>query len=84
VAITCDPLIISCNDIEKSVVDAAFDEMVIGAVFVLCEFSLLVSSQNHHDLSLKALNNPLNNFEMELNSFQQQTVSKSVMAKLDD
>jgi hypothetical protein len=31
----------------------------MGAVRALCEFSVLVSQQNHSDLSLKALDNEL-------------------------
>lgn len=84
VAITCDPLSLSSNDNEKTVVGSALDEMVIGAVYILCEFSLLVSSQNHHDLSLKALDNPLNNFAKKMHSVQLQKVSQSAKPKVDE
>jgi len=40
-------------------VETACDEMVIGAVQALCEFSLLVSQQNHSDLSLTAWDDEL-------------------------
>jgi len=43
----------------KSVVETASDEMVMGAVWVSCEFTLLVSQQNHSDLFLTALDDAL-------------------------
>jgi len=43
-------------------VETASDEMVMGAVRALCEFSLLVSQQNHSDLSLAALDDALKRF----------------------
>jgi hypothetical protein len=43
----------------KIVVETAFYVMGMGAVQALSEFSLLVSQQNHSDLSLKALDDEL-------------------------
>jgi len=36
------------------VVDTFSDEMLMGAVLALCEFSLLVSQQIHYNLALTA------------------------------
>jgi hypothetical protein len=47
------------QDAGKTAVDAASDGMVMGAMRVFCEFSLLVGQQNHSDLSLKALDDAL-------------------------
>ena len=62
----------------------ASDEMVVGAVRALCEFSLLVSQQNHSDLSLNALDDALKRFNQQKGIFREQTMSKSVKAKVDD
>jgi len=43
----------------KPVVEAAFDEMSMVAVRALCENSLLVSLQNHSDLSIISLDDAL-------------------------
>jgi len=58
--------------------------MVMGAVWALCECSLLVSQQNHSDLSLKALDNALKRFYQKKGIFRAQKMSKSVKAKVDD
>jgi len=58
-AVNCAPILDCCKDDGKPVAEKASDEMVMGAVLALCEFSLLVSQQNHSDLSLKALDDEL-------------------------
>jgi hypothetical protein len=58
--------------------------MVMGAVRALCEFSLLVSQQNHSDLSLTALDNALKRFYKKKGAFRDQKMSKSVKAKVDE
>jgi len=55
----------------------------MGAVQPLCEFSLLVSQQNHLYLSLKALDNALKRFYTK-GIFREQRMSKSAKAKVDD
>jgi len=45
--------------------EAASDEVVMGAVHALCEFSLLVSQQNHSDLFLKVQAVTLKQFNQE-------------------
>jgi len=65
-------------------VETAADEMVMGAVWALCEFSVLVSQQNQSDLSLTALDDALKAFHMQKGIFQEQNMSKSVKGKVDD
>jgi len=59
-AVNCAPILDCCKDDGKTPAETASDEMVMGAVWALCEFSLLVSQQNHSDLSLTALDDALN------------------------
>jgi len=58
-AVNCDPILVSSNDDRKTLVETASDEMVMGAMWALCEFSILVSHQNHSDVSLNALDDAL-------------------------
>ena len=55
-------MLVCSTDDRKTAVETASDGMVRGAVRALCEFPLLVSPQNHSDLSLKALNAALKRF----------------------
>jgi len=66
------------------VVETAFDEMVMGAERVSCELSVLVSQQNHSDLSLPGLDIALTHFYKIKGGFQDQKMSKSAKAKVDD
>jgi hypothetical protein len=61
-AVNCAPILIFSNDDRKTAAETASDEMVMGAVQALCEFSLLVSQQYHSDLSLNPLDNALKRF----------------------
>jgi len=65
-------------------VETVSDEMVMGAVRALREFSLLVSQQNHSDLSLEALDDAPKRFYKKKGAFRDQTISKSAKAKVDD
>jgi hypothetical protein len=47
------------KDDGKTVAENTSDEMVMGPVQALCEFSLPVSQQNHSDLFFKARDNAL-------------------------
>jgi hypothetical protein len=58
----CTPILDSLKDDGKTSVDTASNEMVMGAVQALCEFSLLVSQQSRSDLSLTALDDTLTKF----------------------
>jgi hypothetical protein len=65
-------------------VEIASDEMVMGAVRALCEFSLLVSQQNHSYLSLATVDNALRRFYKNKGAFRDQKMSKSAKAKVDE
>jgi len=64
-AVNSTPILVSSKDDRKTEVKTASDEMVMGAVLALCEFSLLVSQHNHSDLSLQALDNTLKQFYLK-------------------
>ena len=58
-AVNCTSILDCSQDAGKTAVETASDEMVMGAVQAVCEFSLLVSQQNHSDLTLAALGDAL-------------------------
>jgi len=61
-AVNCAPILDCFKGDRTTLADKTFDEMVMGAVWELCEFSLLVSQQNHSDQSLTALDHSLKCF----------------------
>ena len=65
-------------------VENASDEMVMGAVWALCEFSPLVSQQNHLHLFLKALDNALKWFYQKKGTFWEEKMLKSALAEVDE
>ena len=83
-AVNCAPILDCCKDDGKTPAETATDEMVIGAVCALCEFSLLVSQQDHSDLSLTALDDALNRFYKKKSDFREQKMSKSEKAQVDE
>jgi hypothetical protein len=83
-AVNCAPILHCSKDDGKTAAENAFAEMVMGAVWALSEFSLLVSQQNHSDLSLKALDDALKRFKLEKGNFREQEMSKSAKATLDN
>jgi len=83
-AVNCAPIVDYSQDAGKSAAETASDEMVMGAVLALCEFSLLVSQQNHSDLSLAALDDTLKRFYKKKGTFRDQKMSKSAKAKVDE
>ena len=83
-AVNCAPILVCSTEDEKTAVETASDEIVTGAVRALCEFSLLVSQQNHSDLSLKALDHTLKRFYQKKGIFCKQKMLKSAKAKVDD
>jgi len=83
-AVNCAPILVCSTDDGKTAVETASDEMVMGAVRALCEFSLLVSQQNHSDLSLKALDDALKRVYQKNGIFREQKMSKSAKAKVND
>ena len=82
-AVNCTPILDCSKDDRKTPVETASNEMVIGSVQVLCEFSLLVSQQNHSDLSLTALDDALKRFYQTMGFFRDQKMSKSAKAKVN-
>jgi len=84
VAVNCAPILVCSKDDRKTAADAASNEMIMGAVWALCEFSLLVSQHNHSDLSIKALNDSLKWCYPKKGIFREQKMSTSAKAKVDD
>jgi hypothetical protein len=60
--VNCAPIHDCSKNDGKTLAETASDEMVMGAVQALCEFSLLARQQNHSDLSLAALDYALTRF----------------------
>jgi len=83
-AVNCAPILDCCKDDGKTPVETASDEMVMGAVRALCEFSLLVSQQNHSDLSLTAQDDALNGLYKKKGAVREQLMSKSAKAQVDE
>jgi len=83
-AVNCAPILDCSKDDRKSPVETAYIEMMMGAVRALCEFSLLVSQQNHSDLSLTALDDALMRFYKNQGAFGDQKMSQSAKAKVNE
>jgi len=83
-AVNCAPILDCSQDAGKTAAETASDEMVMGAVRALCQLSLLVSQQNHSDLSLAALDDALKRFYKKKGAFRDQKMSKSAKAKVDE
>jgi len=83
-AVRCSPILDGAKDDRKTSVETASDEMVMGAVRALCEFSLLVSQQNHSDQSLTPLDSAHKRLYKNPGAFQEQKWSNSTKAKLDE
>jgi len=83
-SVNCTPILDCSKDDGKTAAETASDEMVMGAVRALCEFSLLVSQQNHSDLSLTALDDELKRFYKKKGAFRNQKMLKSAKAKVDE
>jgi hypothetical protein len=83
-AMNCTPILVCSKDEGKTAAKTASDEMVMGAVWALSEFSLLVSQQIHSDLSLVALDNALKWLYQKKGMFRAQKIFKSAKAKVDE
>ena len=83
-AVNWTTMLDSSQDAGKSKVETASDEMVMGAVWALCEFFPLVSQQNHSALPLTARDNALKRFHKKKGAFEDQKMLKSAMAKVDE
>ena len=83
-AVNCALIRDCCKDDGKTPAETAYDELVMGAVRALCEFSLLGSQQHHSDLSLTALDNALKRFYKKKGAFREQKMSKYAKAQVDE
>jgi len=82
--VNCAAIHDSSQDAGKTAAETGSDLIVMESVRVLCEFSLLVSQQHHSNLSLKALDNALKRFHQKQGIFQDQKMSKSAKANVDE
>jgi len=78
------PIIDCTKDDGKTAVQITSDDMVMGAVWALCEISLLVSQPNNSDLSLTVLDNALKWWYKKKGAFREKKISKCVKAKVDE
>ena len=69
-SVNCAPNLDCFKDDRETAAEKALDEIVMGAVWTVCEFSLLVSQQNHSDLSLTALDDALKRFTTRTLAFE--------------
>ena len=82
-AVNCAPILNYSKDDRKTSARTSSDEKGMGAVWAFCEFSLLVSQQNHSDLSLTALDDALKRFYNDMGTFHEHKMLKSAMVKVD-
>jgi len=82
-AVNCAPILDCSKDDGKTAAETASDEMVMAGVRALCEFCLLVSRQNHSDLSLKALDDALKRVYQRKGIFREQKMSKYAKVNVD-
>jgi len=82
-AVNCAPILDCSKDDGKTPAEIASDEMVMGAVRASCEFSLLVSQQNHSDVSLTALDDGLERFHKRKGAIRDPKMSKSAKATVE-
>jgi hypothetical protein len=83
VAVNCHEILDCFQDAGTTAAETALDEMVMGAVQALCEFSLLVSQQNDSFLSLTGPDNAMQRCYKKKAAFRDQKISKSAKAKVD-
>jgi len=82
--VTCAAILDCSKDDGNMAAETASDDMVMGVERASCELSLLVSQQIHSDLSLTALADALKQYYNEKGAFQEQKMSKSAKAKVDE
>jgi hypothetical protein len=83
VAVNCRSILDCFQDAGTTAAETALDELVMGAVQALCEFSLLVSQQNDSFLSLTGPDNAMKRCYKKKAVFRDQKISKSAKAKVD-
>ena len=85
VAVNWAPILDCSKNDGKTAVETTSDEMVMGApVWAFCELCALVRQQNHSDLSLVAQDDALKRFYQKRGAFQEQKISKSAKANVDE
>jgi hypothetical protein len=78
------PILISFKDDWTPVAETSFDEMEMGAMRGLCQFSQLLSQQSNSDQSHEALDDVLKRFYQRKGRYQEQTMWNSAKTKVDD
>jgi hypothetical protein len=81
-AVNYAPILDCSKDDKKTVAENASDAFVMGAVREFCEFSVLDSQQNHSDLSHKAPDDALTQFDRKKGIFRAQKMLKSTKAQV--
>jgi hypothetical protein len=82
-AVNCTP-ILNCPKIDgTTLAEMASDQMVMGAVQVLCEFCLLVRQEKHSDLSLIVFDYELKRLYKKTGVFQDKKMSKSTKGQCE-
>lgn len=77
------PTLDCSQDAGETGTETACDEIVMGAGWALCEFSLPVSQQNHTELSLTALDEALKRLYKKKSDFRELKMLKSAKTKPD-
>jgi len=83
-AVNCAPILDCKKDDGTTVAETPSDKMVTGAAQTLCEFTLLVSEQNHSDLFLTALDHALVQSYKKKSAIWRQNMLKSAKARVDE
>jgi hypothetical protein len=83
-AVNCAPILNCSKDDRITTAETAFDEIVMGSARALCELSLLVSQQNHSDLSRTVQDDALTRLYKTKGGFREQKMWKSAKAQVDD
>jgi hypothetical protein len=83
-AVNFASILVCSKDDRKTAAATASDEIVMGAVLALCEFSLHASQQNHSDLSLKARDDARKLLYQKKGIPRKQKMLQSAKAKGDD
>jgi len=68
-AVKCAPILACPKDDRKTAKETACHEMVLGAVWALCEFSQPLNQQNQSDVSFRALHNVMKQLYRKTDAF---------------
>ena len=83
-AVNFAPILDCSNDGGKTAGQNASDQMVMEAVWIICQSSLLLSQQHLSDLSLEAQDDALKRSYQKKHIIRELKMPKSAKAKLDD